>query len=99
MSTEQNKMLVRRVIEEVFNRGNVSLVDEFLAPNFVERETLPPGISQDREVPREHAGRVQLELASHYCCFGCVKPTETPIWKVTRFARVLIGSKVIVPSS
>jgi steroid delta-isomerase-like uncharacterized protein len=49
MSTEQNKALVRQMVEEVFNRGNVSLADEFLAPDFVEREELPPGIPRDRE--------------------------------------------------
>ena len=49
MSTEQNKALVRQMVEEVFNRGNVSLADEFLAPDFVEREELPPGIPRDRK--------------------------------------------------
>src|SRR5574341_1640002 len=49
MSTEQNKALVRQIVEEVFNRGNVSLADEFLAPDFVDREELPPGIPRDRE--------------------------------------------------
>ena len=49
MSTEQNKALVRQMVEEVFNQGNVSKADEFLAPNFVEREELPPGIPRDRE--------------------------------------------------
>ena len=49
MLTEQNKALVRQMVEEVFNRGNMSLADEFLAPDFVEREELPPGIPRDRE--------------------------------------------------
>jgi len=49
MSTEQNKAFVRQMVEEVFNNGNMSQADEFLAPNFVEREELPPGISRDRE--------------------------------------------------
>ena len=49
MSTEQNKALVRQMVDEVFNRGNVSRADEFMAPDFVEREELPPGISRDRE--------------------------------------------------
>jgi len=49
MSTEQNKALVRQMVEEVFNRGNMSRADEFLAPDFVEREELPPGIPRDRE--------------------------------------------------
>ena len=49
MSTEQNKVLVRQMVEEIFNRGNMSQADEFLAPDFVEREELPPGIPRDRE--------------------------------------------------
>jgi steroid delta-isomerase-like uncharacterized protein len=43
MSVEENKALFRRMVEEVFNQGNVSTIDEFLAPNFIEREVLPPG--------------------------------------------------------
>ncbi len=35
MSTEDNKALVRRVIEEGLNQGNVALVDELFAPNFL----------------------------------------------------------------
>ena len=49
MPTEQNKALVRQMVEEIFNRGNISLVDEIMAPDFVEREELPPGIPRDRE--------------------------------------------------
>lgn len=49
MSTEQNKALVRQMVEEIFNRGNTGLADNFLAPDFVEREELPPGIPRDRE--------------------------------------------------
>lgn len=49
MSTEQNKAVVRQVVEEIFNRGNMSRADELLSPDFVEREELPPGIPRDRE--------------------------------------------------
>jgi len=49
MSTEQNKALVRQLVEEFFNRGNTGLADTLLAPDFVEREELPPGIPRDRE--------------------------------------------------
>ena len=44
MSTEQNKVLFRRLMEEVLNQGNISMVDELFAPVFVEHEILPPGI-------------------------------------------------------
>ena len=49
MSIEQNKTLVRHLIEEVINQGKVDLVDEFLASDYVEREELPPGMPRDRE--------------------------------------------------
>jgi len=49
MSTEQNTALVRQMVDELFNRGNMSRADEFMAPDFVEREELPPGIPRDRE--------------------------------------------------
>lgn len=49
MSVEENKALFRRLVEEVFNKGNMSTIDEFLAPNFVEREVLPPGTPSGRE--------------------------------------------------
>ncbi len=41
MSTEQNKAVVRRFIEEVLNNQNAALVDELLAPDYVNH--LAPG--------------------------------------------------------
>jgi steroid delta-isomerase-like uncharacterized protein len=49
MSAEQNKALFVRFVEELFNRGNIAVVDELMAPDFMERELLPPGIPQGRE--------------------------------------------------
>jgi hypothetical protein len=49
MSTEQNKALARRIIEEIISRGNMSVADELLAPDFVDREELPPGVPGGRE--------------------------------------------------
>lgn len=49
MSIEQNKTLARRMVEEIFNQGNTNLVDELFAPDYVEREELPPGMPRDRE--------------------------------------------------
>ena len=41
MSTEDNKALMRRFLEEVFNKQNPAAIDEFIAPNHVDH-TLPP---------------------------------------------------------
>ena len=49
MSTEQNKAAARRLIEEVFNQGNIDLIDEIVASDFVEHEDMGPGIPPGRE--------------------------------------------------
>ncbi len=49
MTTEQDKALVARFIEAIFNQGNMKLADEVLASDFIEREQLPPGIPNGRE--------------------------------------------------
>jgi len=43
MSTEDNKGLVRRFYEEVFNQKNMAAMDEFFAPNIVDHSA-PPGL-------------------------------------------------------
>ncbi|GAC1649077.1 MAG: ester cyclase [Ktedonobacteraceae bacterium] len=40
MSTEDNKAIIRRFIEEL-DKGNVAVIDELLAPNFVDHNPDP----------------------------------------------------------
>jgi len=49
MSAEQNKEIFRKLVEQALTGGNMSAVDELLAPDFIEHEELPPGIPRDRE--------------------------------------------------
>ena len=46
--SEQNKALERRFVEEVWNKGNLALIDELVAPNFVDH-TAPPGLPPGAE--------------------------------------------------
>ena len=48
MSTEDNKALVHRLYEEVFNRGNLSTVDELLAADYID---LTRNITWSRRCP------------------------------------------------
>ena len=46
--SEENKALVGRQTEEVFNKHNPDAVDEIYAPDFV-NHSAPPGMPNDRE--------------------------------------------------
>jgi steroid delta-isomerase-like uncharacterized protein len=55
MSTEQNKDLVRRFYEEVFNKKNLAGVDEFVDSHIIEHD-LPPGLPAGSEGTRQFIG-------------------------------------------
>jgi steroid delta-isomerase-like uncharacterized protein len=42
MSTEENKVLSRRVIEELFNAGNLDVADELIAQDHVHHDPAMP---------------------------------------------------------
>jgi predicted ester cyclase len=46
--SEANKALMRRELEEVWNKHNPDAVDEFYAPDLV-NHSAPPGMPNDRE--------------------------------------------------
>ena len=48
MGIDQNKALARRFLEEVMNKGDVDVIDELSAPNFVDH-SLPPGVPATNE--------------------------------------------------
>ena len=46
--SEGNRAVVDRLTEEVFNQGNVDVIDELVAEDFVEHDPMP-GVEPDRE--------------------------------------------------
>lgn len=59
MSVDENKLLIRRFIEEVVNTGDVARMHEFVAPDYRERDT-EPGRIAGIEGYREHIEAVRL---------------------------------------
>ncbi len=41
--SEENKALIRRIPEELYNEGNLAVADEVMAADYVEHFPLPPG--------------------------------------------------------
>jgi predicted ester cyclase len=52
MSTEENKAIVRRAIEEGWNRGHVAVFDELNAPNFINHDPGAPGVRTKEDYKR-----------------------------------------------
>jgi predicted ester cyclase len=48
MGTQENKASASRFLEQVINRGNLSVIDELSGPNFVDH-LLPPGVPPTTE--------------------------------------------------
>ena len=47
--SENNKAVVRRLLEEVWNKGNLSLVDELFTPNFEFHDASTPDLGRGPE--------------------------------------------------
>jgi steroid delta-isomerase-like uncharacterized protein len=60
MKSEQNQFVARRIGEEIFNQGNLSVADELIAPNAVDHNE-PQGTDC-----REHFKRVATMLRSAF---------------------------------
>ena len=60
MSTEQNKVIVRRIFDELFNKGNLGIIDELIAPDAIDHNE-PPGTDC-----RQHFKQVATLLRSAF---------------------------------
>jgi len=56
MSTGDNKALVSRFIEEVFNKKNLAAIDEFIAPNHIDHSAGAAGSPAGPEGSRQLIG-------------------------------------------
>lgn len=60
MSSEANKAIIRRVIEEILNQGKPGVIEEIFSPAFVDRSSpdQPPG----QEGVREYVAQVRANF-------------------------------------
>lgn len=61
MSTEENKTLTRRFMEEIVNEGKLDVIDELIDRDFVNHYPAP-GISPDREGFKKHLSDVHTSF-------------------------------------
>ena len=65
-SLEENKALVRHFNEEVYNRGNLDVADELLAPDFVSRDALTREEASREDYKREIAEQAATSSDLHF---------------------------------
>ncbi|PYU69987.1 MAG: ester cyclase [Acidobacteria bacterium] len=53
--SEGNKNIVRRLVEEVWNKGNLSVADEFFAPNYSHHDPSTPDLGRGPESEKKRA--------------------------------------------
>lgn len=47
--SEQNKTVVRRLFDELWNKGNLQVADELIAPNYLHHDDSSPGLGKGPE--------------------------------------------------
>lgn len=86
MSTteEANKAQYRRTLEEVFNQGNFALVDDLVAPDFLNHE-VPPGMNnRGPESTRQVATMLRTAFPDlHFTIVELVAEGDTVAGRVT----------------
>jgi steroid delta-isomerase-like uncharacterized protein len=53
--SEHNKDVVRRLMEEIWNKGNLSIVDEFFTPNYEHHDSSTPDFGRGPECEKKLA--------------------------------------------
>ena len=65
MPEEENKALVRRWFEEVYNKGNLSVADEVLASEVITHQYGIGGVSEDKSTPEDNK-KFRTEVAAAF---------------------------------
>ena len=82
-TTEENKAHFRRTYEEVLNEGDVSIVDELIAPDFFNHEA-PPGRNRGPESVRWLATMLRTAFPNlHFTIEELVAEGDTVVGRLT----------------
>ncbi|MBI3978014.1 MAG: ester cyclase [Chloroflexi bacterium] len=84
MSVEQNKAILRRIPEEVFNKGNLAIADEIFAADYVEHVPLPPGLPAGLEGLKQFVTIVRSAFPDfHYTIDDVIAEGDQVVFRLT----------------
>ncbi len=84
MSSEQNKSVVSRWMDELFNKGNVSINDEILVPDYINHDPSLPEDNRSREGFKQFVSMVRSAFPDFQ--LNCVDQIAEGDQVVTRFS-------------
>jgi len=84
LSTEENKAIVRRFYTEVWNNGRVELVDEFIAPSFV-NHGFGAETGSDRESFKQLICKVRDELKFRHTVEELIAEGDTVVARLSGY--------------
>ncbi len=84
MSTEQNKSIVRRWIEEGWNKADVGVVDQFYAPDVVQHDPGSPAPVTSSAALKQYVGAFLTALPDlHFTIDDLIAEGDKVLWRFT----------------
>ena len=83
MSTEQNKSIVRRWVEEGWNKRNTALIDELFTSNFYQHETGPETVNSREALKPFVAGYLSAFPDLQFTIEDLIAEGDKVVWRFT----------------
>jgi steroid delta-isomerase-like uncharacterized protein len=81
MSAEQNKSIVRRWVEEGWNKGNAALIDELFTPDFYQHETGPETVNSREALRPFYAGYLTAFPDLQFTIEDLIAEGDKVVWR------------------
>jgi len=81
MSAEQNKSIVRRWVEEGWNKRNTALIDQLFTPNFYQHETGPESVNSSETLKPFVAGYLSAFPDLQFTIEDLVAEGDKVVWR------------------
>jgi steroid delta-isomerase-like uncharacterized protein len=81
MSAEQNKSIVRRWVEEGWNKRNTALIDQLFTPNFYQHETGPETVNSSETLKPFVAGYLSAFPDLQFTIEDLVAEGDKVVWR------------------
>lgn len=81
MSTEQNKSIVRRWVEEGWNKRNTALIDQLFTPNFYQQETGPESVNSREALKPFVAGYLSAFPDLQFTIEDLIAEGDKVVWR------------------